>query len=84
LLFFTKRIGIALFICPPAFRAARQLAPIGAIFSSTFHYSANEQGIPCRYHTMIGAGRTLPLLHQLQITKKRMLLLCLPLIIPLA
>jgi hypothetical protein len=34
LLFFTKRIGIALFICPPAFRAARQLAPIGAIFSS--------------------------------------------------
>jgi hypothetical protein len=31
---FLKRIVIAFFSCPPAFRAARQLAPIGAICSS--------------------------------------------------
>ena len=36
-----KRIGIAIFIGIPAFRAAWQLAPIGAIFQRQNHYEAS-------------------------------------------
>jgi hypothetical protein len=38
--FFSKRIGIAQFTAPPAFRTAWQLAPIGAIFHRPIHSSA--------------------------------------------
>jgi len=37
----SKRISIALFIGIPAFRAAWQLAPIGAIFQRQKHYEAS-------------------------------------------